>query len=275
MGITRWGAWAGIAAAPLAAWMCGAVAIATAGQLQERWTVDGAVVLAIAGAGAAIAAYLTFTALLLIVASALRGPAVSVAARVTPRAWRSLVSAAVGAGIAVGITAPSLAAEDADVHLGWVAPAADVVAEPVAAGGFAPELTLSVEGLDAGAGVVDPGAPVVAGGGAPLSLNGYGDIASDPAPAAASDPASASDRTLASDTAPSAPSGAAASEGTYVVERGDSLWRITKGLLGPDATDAEIAQAWPELYEVNRSVIGSNPSLIYAGQVLQLPGSLA
>jgi nucleoid-associated protein YgaU len=63
--------------------------------------------------------------------------------------------------------------------------------------------------------------------------------------------------------------------GTYTVERGDSLWKITAQLLGAGASVDDISRAWPVLYEANRGVIGGNPSLIFSGQVLQVPASLA
>ena len=50
----------------------------------------------------------------------------------------------------------------------------------------------------------------------------------------------------------------------YTVQRGDSLWKIARERLG-DGT------RWGELYEANRDII-RNPSLIYAGQVLEIPG---
>jgi len=51
---------------------------------------------------------------------------------------------------------------------------------------------------------------------------------------------------------------------TYTVKRGDSLSKIAKQLgLG----------SWRELYELNKSVIGSNPSLIYSGQTYNIPGT--
>jgi nucleoid-associated protein YgaU len=56
-----------------------------------------------------------------------------------------------------------------------------------------------------------------------------------------------------------------------VVRRGDSLWRITADELGPRATDAEIAERWPEWYGANRRLIGSDPDLIHPGQVLHTP----
>lgn len=53
-------------------------------------------------------------------------------------------------------------------------------------------------------------------------------------------------------------------ETTYTVKSGDTLWRIAKKYLGDGSR-------WPQLYEANRSVVGSNPNLIYPGQVLTIP----
>lgn len=55
------------------------------------------------------------------------------------------------------------------------------------------------------------------------------------------------------------------------VANGDSLWAITAHEIGPDATDADIAQAWPRLYAANRAAIGSDPSLVLPGTTLTIP----
>ena len=57
----------------------------------------------------------------------------------------------------------------------------------------------------------------------------------------------------------------------HVVERGESLWRIAADLLGPDASDADIARAWPLIYQANRATIGDDPGLILPGQELAIP----
>ena len=57
-----------------------------------------------------------------------------------------------------------------------------------------------------------------------------------------------------------------------VVHRGDSLWAIVARHLGPHASDAEVAQAWPRWYAANREVIGDDPDLVKPGQVLHAPG---
>ena len=61
----------------------------------------------------------------------------------------------------------------------------------------------------------------------------------------------------------------------YVVVRGDSLWRITAELLGPDASDAQVASRWPTIYEANRDLIGADPGLILPGQQLLIPREVA
>ena len=58
-----------------------------------------------------------------------------------------------------------------------------------------------------------------------------------------------------------------ASAAGYTVQRGDSLWKIGEEQLGSGSR-------WREIYEANRSAI-RDPNLIYAGQVLQLPGQEA
>ena len=58
---------------------------------------------------------------------------------------------------------------------------------------------------------------------------------------------------------------APAAAADYTVQRGDSLWKIAREQLG-DGT------RWGELYAANRDTV-RDPSLIYAGQVLKIPGS--
>lgn len=61
--------------------------------------------------------------------------------------------------------------------------------------------------------------------------------------------------------------------GEIVVHRGDTLWSIAARHLGPQASDAEIAQAWPRWFDLNRDVIGSDADLILPGQILRVPGA--
>ena len=85
-----------------------------------------------------------------------------------------------------------------------------------------------------------------------------------------------------SDSAPDAPDAPDDGTGTrtdsahtHTVEPGESLWSITAAALGPDATDAQIVQTWPLVYETNTEPIGSDPSLLRPGAELRLPDALA
>lgn len=51
---------------------------------------------------------------------------------------------------------------------------------------------------------------------------------------------------------------------TYTVVRGDCLWNIAKRFYGNGAE-------YTKIYNANKGVIGGNPNLIYAGQVLTIP----
>ena len=62
--------------------------------------------------------------------------------------------------------------------------------------------------------------------------------------------------------------------GEVVVRRGDTLWSIAARHLGPEPSDAEIAQAWPAWHEANRGVVGPDPDLLLPGQVLRTPGAV-
>jgi nucleoid-associated protein YgaU len=50
----------------------------------------------------------------------------------------------------------------------------------------------------------------------------------------------------------------------YVVKSGDSLSKIAKELMGD-------AKRWPEIYELNKELIGDDPNLIHPGQELKIP----
>lgn len=56
-----------------------------------------------------------------------------------------------------------------------------------------------------------------------------------------------------------------------VVGPGDSLWSIAAQHLGPLATAADVAEAWPAWYRANRSTIGEDASLLVPGQLLRAP----
>lgn len=70
------------------------------------------------------------------------------------------------------------------------------------------------------------------------------------------------------------PGADADNRGGVVVGAGDTLWGIAAAHLGPAATDAEIAAAWPLWYEANRQVVGPDPDLLQPGQQLTVPTGL-
>lgn len=51
----------------------------------------------------------------------------------------------------------------------------------------------------------------------------------------------------------------------HIVESGDNLWNIAKENLGSGSR-------WTEIYDLNKSVVGDNPNLIFKGTDLKLPG---
>lgn len=52
---------------------------------------------------------------------------------------------------------------------------------------------------------------------------------------------------------------------TYVVKRGDSLWKIAKKVYGNGSQ-------YNKIYNANKKVVGKNPNLIYPGQKFIIPG---
>ena len=160
-----------------------------------------------------------------------------VGARVTPRLVRRAVGVALGVAVVAGV-APGAAAASPPVMVLAPAPPPEPRFAPLPDPGWAPPHTSST---GSGAGWV-PHSPVV---------RAQPDVrVLSPAPRVG-------------------PSGEAPLE--VVVRRGDSLWGIAARHLGPDATDAEIARAWPAWFEANRDVVGDDPDLLRPGQRLQAP----
>lgn len=62
-------------------------------------------------------------------------------------------------------------------------------------------------------------------------------------------------------------------EQAVAVRRGDTLWSIAAAHLGPEATDAEIARAWPRWQEANVAAIGDDPHRLLPGTLLSPPGT--
>ncbi|MBO9541113.1 LysM peptidoglycan-binding domain-containing protein [bacterium] len=91
----------------------------------------------------------------------------------------------------------------------------------------------------------------------------------NPAPAKPQEPPKAESPKKPAAPAPAKPPAPAPSAGpTFTVGDGDTMWGIAQKHLGDGAR-------WPELYALNKDVIGPNPNVIHAGQVLKLPGGAA
>lgn len=196
-------------------------------------------------AGAALAALLLLALGVLLellsrVPGVVGGAARGVGAVVTPRLVRRAVGVALGAVVAVGATPGVAAATPAVVALA-PSPPPDPSFAPLPGPGWAPPGTSSTT---SGAGWV-PSAPVV---------RAQPDVrVLSPAP-----------RVGATRDAPL----------EVVVQRDDSLWAIAARHLGSDASDAEIARAWPAWFEANRDVVGDDPDLLRPGQRLRAPDAV-
>ncbi|WP_084105855.1 LysM peptidoglycan-binding domain-containing protein [Demequina sp. NBRC 110056] len=225
-------------------------------------TLSDAIVTGAAALGAIACAVLTGSTVLAVAAPT--GSRVRAAAlRAMPHAWRRLVAAALGGAVAAGLTIPAVAAPGA----GWLDPAAESTGatgsttiapaawtraasegDPGTSPARVPEASLDAPpGTTPDDRLPPPHDPRLAGDGA-----GW-------LPAAAAAPTAEAATTTDPPADPSA----------ITVETGDSLWSITARERGGSAAD--VARAWPDLYALNREVVGADPDLIHAGQRLALP----
>jgi LysM repeat protein len=249
-------AWAAIAAAPMATWWL---------EDASGWTADQAVVVVVGGLGTGAAAYLSVTALALIAArgrpSRHRSSRVCLAA---PRAWQRAVAVAMGLTLGSGITVPAVAAnnEDSLSSAGGV----DTAGEPQVEQAEHAPATEAAASQDESASDHggDPTGPVQIKDGWQPANPSVESQAAVPPPV----PSPPATDALLDGLPGEEPAPATAH---YTVERGDSLWKITATFMGGKPSDAAIAATWPLLYDANREVIGTNPSLIHPGQVLTIP----
>lgn len=123
--------------------------------------------------------------------------------------------------------------------------------------------------------------PVSSPGSAPRSDAGStADHATEPDVDAESsaDPPTGTDTATETDTAADAIADtdtATETDRTVTVRTGDSLWSISRDLLGQGAaTDPEIAAAWPLLHAANQDRIGADPDLLHPGLELVVPAEL-
>ncbi|MFC7376301.1 LysM peptidoglycan-binding domain-containing protein [Brachybacterium sp. GCM10030267] len=99
------------------------------------------------------------------------------------------------------------------------------------------------------------------------------DGASDPEPT--EEPGASPGAGNAPDSGPDATGSSPRTEGTVIVRPGDNLWSITDDLLGTAPDDpADIAAAWPLLYEANRGEVGTDPDHLEPGQELTVPSTI-
>ncbi|WP_181147991.1 LysM domain-containing protein [Arthrobacter sp. MYb213] len=56
-----------------------------------------------------------------------------------------------------------------------------------------------------------------------------------------------------------------------IVTSGQTLWSIAQQMLRSGESSAEIANLWPQIYEMNREVIGDDPNMLQLGLELKLP----
>ena len=123
-----------------------------------------------------------------------------------------------------------------------------------------------------GAGVPSPGWPVGSlPAPAPPTTSTPTSTPAPPAPPTSTPTVPAPAPAPAPAPTPAPTSGGRARPATARVQVGDSLWLLAARRLGPHAGADDIAQYWPQIYAANRGVLGDDPSVIHAGQVLHLP----
>lgn len=144
--------------------------------------------------------------------------------------------------------------------------------------------TTGPAGTGAGTAALTGAAPAVPGpSGLDLGLTPEGATAADSTPTGATGTVGTTGATGTQATAPTgdpagfdrsaipASDGPAAAAQQHEVAPGDTLWAIAAAHLPPDATDADVAAAWPRWYSANRAVIGDDPDVIQPGQRLAAP----
>ncbi|WP_366181101.1 hypothetical protein ABXS69_02920 [Actinomyces timonensis] len=246
----------------------------------SRWgraELSSALVAALGGLGSLGAAWHLLSAVVAIAAT--RMPTSGLARTAVERWGAPLVRRiAVGALLAGMVAAPAAASEppgpDAP-YLGWQPTSSQTgpTATPASSGSpatgpSAPTPAPDLVGDPPSAPSAAPLAPEPPSqGGEPTSSGDGGQGAGSPRPQ--------EDAAGPTRDAGSAPSAGTGEEDALVVEPGQSLWSISAERLGPRASAADIARAWPLLYRANEGAIGSEPSLIHPGQRLTVPEDLA
>ncbi|GAA1759829.1 LysM domain-containing protein [Kocuria aegyptia] len=233
---------------------CGATLAGADGGLAGGRDTGALIGLAAAAIGSAVVVLWSLTAVLAVLA-VLAGHRrwerlAGICGRCSPALLRRAAATALGLQL---LAAPGVAADDTPSPF-WDA------------GASAREVAAPAEDATA----PDPGAPAPRG----------------EAPGPASEPDAGPGRVVDADLTPAPPAapgpcppGAGSStaertvDGAVTVVRGDTLWSLAAGLLGPEATDEEVARAWPRWYDLNRHQLAAGPHRLLPGQRLLVPGA--
>lgn len=243
------------------------------------FALEDALSLGAAAVGTAIAAYLALTGYAMVLGTVARGGLAVPRAlsALAPAGWARVTATALGLSLSAGLAAPAIATGSERAPAlgarGIDASAAAIAtpsAQPRVGAGTPAEAAIPPE-PEATSLEVNAGTLVV--GWAPGGETPSAAARAEPNGPAITAPATTAPPIAAPPLA--APPADAPPSTVYVVLAGDSLWRITASLLGVDATNADVAAAWPRLYEANSVAIGEDPSLIHPGLHLTIPVGLA
>ncbi|MDO4899415.1 LysM peptidoglycan-binding domain-containing protein [Actinomyces sp.] len=266
-------------------------------ELPPAWWGTSQLTAAITGiacsAGAAGALWHVVSVILALVASSGVGRSTVTGRRTAPGAntanrmlhrWGAPLVRRIAAGAVVaGITAgPAFAAIEPDTDdLGWQ-PTVTASAEPGAADDnrSAPTSEQALNPTSEATGTVpDQAAPTAADPVAPRQDSAFPTPDSEVGPPLLPGAGQPETELIGPLLPPSRPSGKgtpAAADGdsagsSHSVTDGESLWSITADLLGADASPADIAGAWPQLYRANADTIGTDPGVIHPDTLLTVP----
>jgi LysM repeat protein len=268
--IGRLAVWVALLGMPGVAWVLAHIAWALWDGRGVAVQVDDLVAMGAAGCGAAVAGYLAVTGWAMMLGALVRGgrSIPRTVSALVPASWQRVTATALGLTMSAGFGAPALATQSEAPPVGWSEPVASQQLDPP----HAHTTLVSPAGWAAPSPLTVPSAAASDGGAITVGF------APAPAPAptpAESDPSPTPQETAQDGTAgPPSASEVTDSAQTYTVVHGDSLWRISARLLGPEASDASINRAWPELYAANADAVGSDPALIHPGLVLTVPAGL-
>ena len=282
--LKRLGAWIALMAMPCLTWGLIVTAHEAANPLSGHVAIEAVVTVGFSVFGALITGYLSLvSATAALVAPWGGARATSAVTRLAPSAWRRITATAVGVTLASSASLPALAQPDATSPVDW-APHDHIAVALEAADPSTAELDASLIPTAEDPPVEPTSSPTplnppVAPTSSPTPLNPPSEEAVPATSSPVIDPFAIipgggqvgdASATPAEPPVPELPRGTQ----SHVVVRGESLWSIAAGVLGEDASTADIANAWPLLYAANADLIGDDPGLIYVGQELTIPGGL-